>query len=62
MAHIIAHVWHDAGGQIIAVGRSRLGENSGRNVVPIASPNQFVLEVKVAEEDLRIYTAHTLWT
>ena len=53
MAKASIHIWHDAAGRIIAIGRPRSNRDSARKVVPIAGKNQFVLETEVDEAHIK---------
>ena len=61
MAKVKIHVWYDASGQIIAVGRPMSPSGSGRHAAPLAGKNQFVLETEVAEDIAKtLHQTHTV--
>jgi hypothetical protein len=53
MAKVSVHIWHDAGGQIIAVGRTMAGHGSRLRAVQVAGKNQLVLETEADEAALK---------
>ena len=53
MGNVIAHVWYDANGKILAVGRPLLPPGSRLQAVPHCAEGQFVLETEASEDLLK---------
>jgi hypothetical protein len=53
MAKVKIHVWHDASGQIIAVGQPMLGQDKNLRVTPLTGEGQLVLETEIEEAKMK---------
>jgi hypothetical protein len=53
MGKVKIHVWHDAMGQIIAIGQPMLGLDSDIKVIPLTGENQLVLETEFEEAKMK---------
>lgn len=49
MGKVKIHVWHDAAGQIIAVGQPMLGQDKDLLVTPLTGEGQLILETEIDE-------------
>jgi hypothetical protein len=53
MGKVKIHVWHNAAGQIIAVGQPVLGLDSDLRVTPLTGEGQLVLETEIDEAKMK---------
>ena len=53
MGKIKIHVWHDAAGQIVAVGQPMLGQDKDLRVTPLTGEGQLVLETEIDEAKMK---------
>lgn len=58
MAKVRVHVWHDANGQILAIGHPVAVEGHTLKVVPIAGDQGSVLETEVEVNEEMLKTLH----
>lgn len=52
MATLSVHIWHDASGRIVAVGRFHAGKQPIRRSIPMAGDGTSVIQVDVDEETM----------
>ncbi len=53
MGKVKIHVWHDAAGQIVAVGQPMLGQDKDLQVTPLTGEGQLVLETEIDEAKMK---------